>query len=161
MEPVCHPTCETKKETVHKYCCKCKDICIPGVTPICQSGSACCDNSGANGSGGATGCATCDPCQDGCDCRCRVRTVHKLMVCPETKEHCVKGCTVTWACPHCGDCGSGCGEATAVPSVAPATPGPTAPAPAPAPKTDRLPPAPKTTNLAPMPENIRVAGAGY
>src|SRR5271157_4994106 len=44
LEPVCHPTCETKKETIHKYCCKCKDICIPGVTRIgerCDGGNAC------------------------------------------------------------------------------------------------------------------------
>ena len=27
-------TCTTKKTTEHKYCCKCKEICIPGVTRI-------------------------------------------------------------------------------------------------------------------------------
>jgi hypothetical protein len=162
LQPVCQMTCETKKTTEHKYCCECKDVCIPGVTRI---GERCggCDNSGACGGGCAAGCNACDPanngCQDNCDCRCRVRTVHKLMVCPVTKETQVKACTVTWTCPNCGGCG-GCGEGTAVPGVGPAAPAPTAPAPPPS--SNRLPPAPpKTTNLAPMPEDIHTARTGY
>ena len=124
LVPVCQMTCMTKKTTEHKYCCKCKDICIPGVTRL---GERCegCENCG----GCANGCGACDPCNNGCqdcgDCRCRVREVHKLMVCPVTKEHCVRACTVQWACPNCGNCG-GCG-ATPAPSMTPAAPGPTAP----------------------------------
>jgi hypothetical protein len=161
LEACCHPTCETKKETVHKYCCKCKEICIPGVTPICCANKGgCCDNSGAcNG-----GCTTaCDPCNDGCcdggNCHCRLHCVHKLMVCPQTKEHCVRGCTVTYTCPHCGDCcNGGCATLPAT-NVVPAAPGQTAPAAAPAPAT-KLPPPPKVTSTSAI-EEIGTAQAGF
>ena len=33
LVPVCQITCTTKKTTEHEYCCACKEICIPGVTP--------------------------------------------------------------------------------------------------------------------------------
>ncbi len=155
LVPVCQITCTTKKTTVHEYCCACKEICIPGVTRIGER-NECCENSGA----GNGGCKPCDPCnngcQDGCDCRCRVREIHKLMVCPVTKETPVRACTVQWVCPNCSNCG-GCG-ATAAPGAAPPMPGPAAPPPAP--NTNRLPSPPKTTNIAPVPEDIRMVGAG-
>ena len=46
LVPVCQITCTTKKTTEHKYCCTCKDICVPGVTRI---GERCegCENCGA------------------------------------------------------------------------------------------------------------------
>jgi hypothetical protein len=153
---------------IHDYCCTCKDLCIPGVTRIGER-SECCENCGACGGGCpggcAAGCNACDPnnngCQDGCDCRCRVRTIHKLMVCPETKEHCVKGCTVEWVCPQCSNCANSCG-ATSAPGVAPPAPGPTGPTPAPPPppSSNRLPPAPKTTGIV-VPEDMRTAQAGF
>ena len=162
LVPVCQMTCETKKTTEHKYCCKCKEICIPGVTRIgerCDS----CDNCGACGGG----CNACDPCnngcQDSCDCRCRIREVHKLVVCPVTKEHCVRACTVQWVCPNCSHCGS-C-DATSAPSVAPTAPAPAAPAApvAPAPSSNRLPPPPKTntTSMPPVLEDVGTAQAGF
>ena len=159
LEPVCQMTCETKKTTEHEYCCKCKDICIPGVTRIGERGEGCgsCDNSGACGA-----CGTCNNggnggngCQDCGDCRCRVRTVHKLMVCPVTKEKSVKACTVQWVCPNCSNCNN-CG--TTAPSVAPVAPAPAAPAPAPARK---LPPPPKTTIHMTVPDDVRTAQAGF
>ena len=152
LVPVCQITCATKKTSEHKYCCKCKDICIPGVTRLCDRGQGC-----ENCNGSANGCGACDPgCQDCGDCRCRVREIHKLTVFSVTKETPVRECTVQWACPNCSNCGA-CGTTTA-PSMAPATPGPAAPAPAPS--TNRLPPPPKTTDLAPSPEDIRTARAG-
>ena len=156
LVPACQITCTTKKTTEHKHCCTCKDICIPGVTRIGQRCEGC-DNCG----GCANGCSACDPCnngcQDCCDCRCRVREVHKLMVCPATKETPVRACTVKWVCPNCSHCG-GC-EATSAPTVSPpAAPGPTAPPPAPS--SSKLPP-PRTTDVAPLPEDLRTAGAGY
>ncbi len=157
LEPVCNPTCETKKETVHKYCCKCKDLCIPGVTPCGCHGGECCDNNGACNGGCATGC---DPCEKGCgDCRCRVIEVHKLMVCPVTKEHCVRGCTVTWACPKCGDCCGGC-DALPPTNAVPAAPGKAAPAPAPAPNSNTAPPPPKVTSTSAI-EEVGTAQAGF
>lgn len=148
LVPVCQITCTTKKTTEHKYCCACKEICIPGVSRIGQG----CENCG-------NGCGTCDPCnngcQDGCDCRCRVREVHKLMVCPVSKEKPVRECTVQWVCPNCNNCG-GCG-ATAAPAAAPAAPGPAAPAP----NAPRLPPPPKTTQAAPTIEDVGTAQSGF
>ncbi len=163
MCPVCQIGCTTKKETTHGYCCVCKPMCVPGVTPIlgrCDGCNNCNDGNSASATGCAAGCG--DPgCQDGCDCRCRVHEVSKLVIHPQTKETQVRTCTVQWVCPKCGACGGECG-ATAAPSAAPAAPGPTtAPAPAPAPGANRLPPAPKTTNYAPLPENIRMAGASF
>src|SRR5580704_12271246 len=76
MAPVCHLTCDTKKETVHKYGCACKWICFPPVTPACECDR--CDNSNGN-------------CND-CGC-CQIRCIHKLVVCPVTKETPVKKCT--------------------------------------------------------------------
>jgi hypothetical protein len=134
LVPVCNIKCETKKEAIHKYCCTCKDICIPRVTPICQSGE-CCEN--------------------GCDGCCRVREIHKLVIHPATKEHQVRVCTVSWTCPRCGS-----NAPATIPSVAPAAPAaPTAPVPAPGAR--RLPPPPKTTDIAPLPEDTRMAGAGF
>ena len=34
-------TCTTKKTTEHKYCCTCKEICIPGVTRIGERCEGC------------------------------------------------------------------------------------------------------------------------
>ena len=146
LVPVCHPTCTTKTSTVIKFSCCCKELCIPGVSRLCDKGNGC-DN--CCESGGCKSCNACDPCnngcQDSCDCHCRVREIHKLMVCPVPKQVCVRGCTVEWVCPHCSNCG-GC-EAGTVPSATPAaTPAP-APA-APAPPANRLPPAPKTTSAS-------------
>ncbi len=167
LVPVCQVTCTTKKTTEHAYCCKCKEICVPGVS---RPGQGCGECGGCLGGckGGCNGCAAecnaCDPCngcQDSCDCRCRVHEVRKLMVCPVSKETQVKQCTVQWVCPNCSHCGT-CG-ATALPSVAPA-PANAAPAPAPvtpAPNTSRLPPAPKTTMDTPLPEDVRTVQAGF
>ena len=164
MCPVCQIGCTTKKETTHGYCCVCKPMCVPAVTSIfgcnnCDGNGACANGSCATG--GAAGCGGCDPgCQDGCDCRCRVHEVSKLVIHPQTKETQVRTCTVQWVCPKCGACGGECGG-TAAPSVAPAATGPTAAPPAPAPAANRLPPPPKTTDYAPLPENIRMAGASF
>jgi hypothetical protein len=130
MEPVCHMTCDTKKETVHTYGCHCKWICLPPVTPAC--GCDRCDNGNGNGNGEDCGC-------------CQIRCVHKLVVCPVTKETPVKKCTVLWTCPKCGygPCCDG--------SAAPANPAPAPSAPAPAAEPMRLPPPPKTTDSAPAP----------
>jgi hypothetical protein len=112
--------CTVKKETVHKYCCNCKEICIPGATPLC---------------------GRCDEC-DNCCGRCLVREVHKLVVYPAIKETPVRTCTVVgWTCPHCGCEVNG----NATPAAAPA-----APAPAPPELPTRLPPPPKTTDAAPV-----------
>jgi hypothetical protein len=137
LVPVCQMTCTKKKETINKYCCTCKDVCIPGVTRLCERGEGC--NNG---------------CQEGCDCHCRVREVHKLMIYPETKEKQVRGCTVQWVCPNCNPRG-GSGS-TSAPSVAPPMVAP----PAAAPKSSALPP-PRTTDAAPLPEDIRTVDTGY
>ncbi|MGA2255080.1 MAG: hypothetical protein ABSG53_10495 [Thermoguttaceae bacterium] len=142
LVPVCQITCTTKKTAEHKYCCACKDICIPGVTPICGR----CDNCDTGNNGG----------QDCCDCRCRVREVHKLVVHPVTKETPARVCTVQWVCPNCSGNGS---APTLAPSVAPAAPLPAAPPPPPS--TNRLPPPPKTTDIAPLPGEIGMARAGF
>jgi hypothetical protein len=159
LEPVCQPTCTTKTETMHKYCCACKDICIPGVQHLgCKGGCG-----GESCGGCESGCCAggCDPCKKDCgDCRCVVKTVHKLLVCPETKEHCVRGCTVTWACPKCGECGSECGGCGGGPAPAAPSQGAPAPAPAPAPNGSKLPPAPKVTSTSAI-EIIGTAQAGF
>jgi len=153
LVPVCQMGCTTKTETIHKYCCACKDICIPGPTRLCDRGGDAC-NGGESGccanGGGENGC-----CDNG-GCNCRVRTVHKLVVCPEKKEHCVRTCTVAWTCPNCG-CGVDQGGAVVTPP-APVKPAPAAPAPNP----QRLPPAPKTTDAAPLPPEIaHHGGSGF
>jgi hypothetical protein len=142
MEPVCHMTCDTKKETVHKYCCTCKWICLPPVTPAC--GCKQCDNSNNN-------------CED-CGC-CQIRKVHKLVVYPTTKETPITKCTVLWTCPKCGY--GPCGDGVAAPgtTVQPPAPAPTMPAPAPAKEPSRLPPPPKTTDAAPQ-QPVEVATRG-
>jgi len=140
LVPVCQITCTTKKTTEHKYCCGCKEICVPGVTGICGKCNPCCDNGG----------------QENCDCHCRVHEVHKLMVFPATKERPVKQCTVQWVCPNCS--GGSNSAPAAVPSTAPA---PAAPPPAPGAKSSRLPPPPKTTDATPLPEDIRTAHAAF
>ena len=123
MEPTCHMYCDVKKETIHKYGCTCKWICLPPVTPVC--GRDCCDNQQSNE----------------CEC-CQIRCVHKLLVCPTPKETPVKKCVVLWTCPKCGygPCGDG--------APAPATPAPSSPAPATEPS--HLPPPPKVTGTAPV-----------
>ena len=128
MTPVCHMTCDTKKETVHKYGCACKWICLPPVTPVC--GRDCCDNGNSN-------------CKD-CEC-CEIRCVHKLVVCPVTKETPIKKCTVLWTCPKCGY--GPCIDGPAVPAM----PAPAPSAPASAIEPLRLPPPPKTTDAGPAP----------
>jgi hypothetical protein len=164
LEPVCHPTCETKKETVHKYCCTCKDVCIPHVTPMCQAGCNECESGACPGgcqSGCAGGCASgCDPSNQGCGDCCRVRTVHKLVVCPVVKEHSVRACKVTWVCPKCGDCCGGC-EAAPASNMPPAAPGLAPLAPAPAPVIKSFPPASKTTEVAPLPQDVSMSPAGF
>ena len=92
MVPVCHMTCDIKKETVHKYGCTCKWICLPPITP---PACGCCCERCDNGSGNSNG-----NCED-CGC-CEIRCVHKLLVCPVTKETPVRKCTVLWTCPKCG-----------------------------------------------------------
>ena len=83
LEPVCHINCVVKKEVVVKLGCKCKDICVPPLTPILGK--------------------CCDDCCDECCGRCVVHHVNQLVICPPgTKEHCAKECTVTWVCPKCG-----------------------------------------------------------
>ncbi len=131
MEPCCHMTCDTKKETIHKYSCACKWICLPPVTPVC--GCDRCDNGNGN-------------CED-CDC-CKIRCVHKLVICPVPKETPVKKCTVLWTCPKCGygPCGDG--------SVVPATPAPVGPPAEPL----RLPPPPKTTDAPPAQPQVANRG---
>jgi hypothetical protein len=125
LEPVCQVTCGTKKETIHKYGCVCKYICLPPVTPLL---------------------GRCEPCDSGnhscSDCgHCKVRAVNKLVICPVTKETTTKECAVKWTCPKCG-----CGYESN--SAAPSVPaGPSSPAPAPAPQ--RLPPPPRVTDAAP------------
>jgi hypothetical protein len=121
LEKVCHIYCTTKKVVEYKYCCECKDICIPGVTPLLKG---CCGN-----------CQSC--CEGG---HCCARETHKLLKYPVTKEVPVRQCTVEWVCPNC----SGSGQA---PSEAPAAPAP-AVQPRQRPSTP-LPP-PRTTE-APIP----------
>jgi hypothetical protein len=93
---VCHISCDTKKVTEYKYGCRCEDICIPGVTPICkqrrscETSGECADATGKNG------------CQEGCGGRCVIREAHKLVKYPVTKEVPVRKCTVAWVCPNCG-----------------------------------------------------------
>ena len=134
LEPVCQITCGTKKTAEHRYCCGCKEICVP--SPTCLGRGNPCDP-----------CNNC--CQDNCDCHCRIHEVHKLMVFSVTKETPVRQCTVQWVCPRCSQSGG-------QPAAAPASP---APAPvAPAPTINRLPPPPKTTSAPTAPEDIRMAG---
>ena len=98
LVPVCNITCVPKTTTEHKYCCKCKEICIPGVSHPGEGCEHCGECGACDG-----GCNACDPCKQGCqdggNCHCRVREIHKLMVCPVTKETHVKQCTVQWVCP--------------------------------------------------------------
>ena len=106
LVPACQMTCVPKKTTEHEYCCKGKEICIPGATRPCDR---CCDKCGECG-----GCDTCNDC--GCGdgkCQCRVREIHKLMVHPYEKEHCVHACNVQWVCPN--GCNCGCCEGGARP----------------------------------------------
>ncbi len=134
LQPVCQVTCDTKKETIHKYGCTCKYICLPPVTPICGKCNECCENNG-------------NCCEK--DCHCMIRAVNKLLICPATKETPVKKCTVCWVCPSCGcQCDVG--------TVAPAAPaGSSVPAPAPAPAPQQqLPPPPKTTEVVPLPPTV-------
>jgi len=139
LVPYCQITCTTKKTTEHKYCCGCKEICVPGVTRICDKCNECCENGG----------------QENCDCHCRIHEVHKLMIHPVTKETPVKQCTVLWVCPTCSNC------ATTAPAPAAATPmAPGAP-PTPAPNANRLPPPPKTTDAAPRLEDVRIARSAF
>ena len=170
LVPVCQMGCAPKKETIHEYCCKCKDICIPGVTRVgdCRPCSDKC-GSGCNACEACDkGCKACEACDKGCnngcgdcdDCRCRVRQIHKLVVCPVTKEHSVRTCTVQWTCPNCGGCCGGC-ESGSPANVAPAAPGSTAPAPAPAPSSNKLPPAPKMTDVLPLPGGLQTVQVGF
>jgi hypothetical protein len=148
MVPQCNITCTTKKETSHKYTCKCDAICIPGITPWCK-GSAGGDKGGSCGDSCGNGCG------EGCGSRSMVRQVHKLAKVPATKEVPVRTCTAGWNCPNCG-CGGQCESGAA------AAPGPVSPSPAPAAPAPKLPAAPKAPspkaapkqaqNLAPLPD---------
>jgi hypothetical protein len=125
LVPVCHTYCTTNKVTEYKYCCACEDICIPGVTPLCNKCRSCETSGGCAGTGD-----TCNNgCQEGCGGRCLVREPHKLVKFPVTKEVPVKKCTVEWVCPHC-DCQGNCTQRVApsspVPPSAPVLPAPPA-----------------------------------
>jgi hypothetical protein len=125
MTPQCHLGCEMKKVTDYKYCCKCKDICIPGVTPCLGRGDCC------------------EPCV-----KCCVRTVHELVKIPVTKEVPTRTSSVTWFCPRCQPCPVEGGSAA--PQAAPTAPVPPAPRALPP-----IPPAPpKSTGLAPLPADL-------
>lgn len=142
LVPVCHPTREKKQETKHEFSMKCKDLCIPHVTPCRYAGK--CGTCGGECGGG-------DCCNHGCSSGsnegCCVRQVRKLVIHPVTKEHCVRACYVTWRCAHCGYCGNdGCCEASAAPA-APVPPSIVPPAPKP-------PAPPKTTKATPRPSEI-------
>ena len=131
LVPVCQITCTMKKTTIHEHCCKCKEICIPGIAPLCHGCDACdCCNSG---------------CKTECDCHCRVREVHKLMVCPVTKETPVRECTVQWVCPKCS-------QGNFAPSVTPARHRPW-PRRRPRPWPRRAP-RPRTTSRCPRPQRL-------
>jgi hypothetical protein len=93
LVPVCRIYCTTKKVTDYEYGCKCEEICIPGVTPLCGKRQVC-DHSGAC-SGGSETCKTC--CKTG---RCKTREVRKMVKYPVTKEEPVKKCIVEWVCPN-------------------------------------------------------------
>jgi hypothetical protein len=121
---VCHTSCTTKKVTEYKYVCKCEDMCVPGVTPICKKCQSC-ENSGECAVAGDT----CNNgCQEGCGGRCLVREVHKLTKYPVTKDVPVRKCTVEWVCPQCdchGNCAEGAAPSAPMPSSAPVPPAPT------------------------------------
>ena len=120
LVPVCRVCCTTKKVTEYKYRYVCDEMCLPGVTPICQRRAA--DESG-------------DSCPSCCGGRCNVHQIKKLVKVPVTKEVPVRTCTVEWVCPSCSQ-----GESTSAPAAAPAVPIPVPPAPMP----KMLPPRPKT-----------------
>jgi len=158
LVPVCHCTCEMKKETKYRYCDKCDTICVPG--PGCLGGKSC----GCECEGGK--CCEAQCCEKGCEsccekcetcnhhnsgCGCSIHCVKTLIKCPYVVEHPVRKCCVEWVCPHCsgccqngqccasghccesGCCQSGCATTITAP-MAPATPAPAAPAAPPAPK---------------------------
>ncbi len=89
---VCKLVCETKKETVWCYDCKCEDFCIPGKS--CLLGSKCVPN-------------TCDPCKthrEFCwapSCG-PVRQKMVLLKVPKTVEKTVYKCVVECVCCGCG-----------------------------------------------------------
>jgi hypothetical protein len=141
MEPVCHMSCDVKKDTIHKYGCTCKWICLPPVTPACGGCCNQCENSNTS--------SNCDDC--GC---CQIRCIHKLVVCPVTKETPIKTCTVLWTCPKCGY--GPCCDGAPAPGAGTTQPPPAMPTmPAPAPKEpSRLPPPPKTTDSAPRQPDV-------
>jgi hypothetical protein len=142
LVPVCHPYCTTKEVITYKHCCICEDICIPGITPLGQKRQGC-ETSGEP----AGRCGACNiGCPEGCGGRCLVRTVHKLVKFPVTKEVPVKKCAVEWACPHC-NCQGGCVEGTA-----PSSPTPPVVAPAP------MPPPPAAVKSAARPSPNDSAG---
>ena len=84
LVPACNIQCTTKKVTEYKYGCRCEEICVPAVTPICKRG-CCCDE---------------DACEASCG-RCAIHEIHKLVKYPTTKEVPVRKCTVEWVCPSC------------------------------------------------------------
>jgi hypothetical protein len=86
---VCHVTCTTKTVTEYKYSRACDYMCVPGVTSVCRRLDGC------------DGCPKCR--QEGCDGRCTVRSVNKLVKHAVTKEVPVRKCTVEWVCPKCGE----------------------------------------------------------
>ena len=122
LVPVCHISCTTKKVTEYKYVCKCEDLCVPGVTPICKKCRSC-ETSGECA-------AACDNgCEDGCCGHCKIHEVHKLAKYPVTKEVPVRKCTVEWVCPHCnchGNCAAEAAPSAPVPTATPAPAPPTA-----------------------------------
>jgi hypothetical protein len=137
LVPVCQTGCTTKKVTNHRYDVVCKELCIPGVTPVRKRGDCAggCDTGGCN-----NGCGSCG------EGHCRVREVHQLVKYPVTKEVPVKTCTVTgWTCPNCGGCG---GQPSSAAAPAQPTAAPKAVVPVPKPAAP-LPPAPRTTEIAP------------
>jgi hypothetical protein len=98
LVPVCHTYCATKKITEYKYGCVCEELCIPGITRLAPRCRSCEDSSrcaGACDTGNGSG-------QEGCEGRCLVREVPKLVKYPVTKEVPVRKCRVEWVCPKCG-----------------------------------------------------------
>jgi len=161
LVPVCHTYCEPKTTSVHKHGCVCEEICIPGVSRCgegcgdhagcgkCESGcNSCACNGGCNTcSSGACGNGACNNGGEGCDCHCRVREIHKLVIYPCTKSSSVKKCSVEWVCPRCGN-QCGCSEGAPVESGQPVQAPMMKPAAPPAPP--RLP-VKQASNVAPLP----------
>jgi hypothetical protein len=127
LVPVCQISCTTKKVTEYKYSCRCEDMCVPGVVPLCKRRAACETSD--------------DGCPRDCSGRCTVHEVKQLVKHPVTKEVPVRKCTVQWVCPKCSS-----GDRVDSIPTPPATPA--APVPAPPAPMPKLPSSPKAANAA-------------